>query len=66
MVGFEEDYIYLQINFTNPEQVSFQSQDYITVTFWGVEFFKSYQGIEVEFGTELYWKIYRQISIEEA
>lgn len=36
------------------------------MTFWGVEFFKSYQGYEVEFGTELNWQILRQLKSEDA
>lgn len=36
------------------------------MTFWGVEFFKSFTGVEVEFGTKLTWKILRQLGASEA
>ena len=37
VIGFDKDHIWLQINFENPENIgSFQSKDYIIVTFWGV------------------------------
>lgn len=56
--GYSEDFIWLQIKFENPQEIgAFDSKDFIEVTFWGTEFFKSYQGIEVEFGTKLYWRI---------
>ena len=44
VVGFDKDFIWLKIRFENPEDLgaSFSSQDFITVTFWGVEFFKSF------------------------
>ena len=62
VIDFNKDFILLQINFENPENLdNFTSQDFITVTFWGVEFFRSFQGYEVEFGTKLKWKILRQL-----
>lgn len=40
VIDFDEDFTKLQIKFENPEHIdSFYSEDYITVTFWGVEFF---------------------------
>lgn len=42
MTEFDIDFIYLQINFTNPDDIAFDSRDYITVTFWGIEYFKSF------------------------
>jgi len=42
------------------------SKNYITVTFWGVEFFKSVQNVEVELGTKLKWRILRQLSLRQA
>ena len=30
---------------------SFYSEDYISVTFWGTDFFKSVDDVEVEIGT---------------
>ena len=46
--------------------MAFQAQSFIKVTFWGVEFFKSQEGVEVEFGTELRWRIFRQLSSAQA
>jgi len=43
VIDFNRDFIWLQIHFENPEEIgAFLSKDYITVKFWGVEFFKSY------------------------
>ena len=67
VIDFNKDFIWLQINFENPENLNtFTSKDFITVTFWGVEFFKSFKGIEVEFGTKLRWKVLRQMRAEDA
>lgn len=67
VINFNRDFIWLQIDFENPENLDdFSSKDFLTITFWGVEFFKSFQGIEVEFGTEIKWKILRQMSAEDA
>ena len=58
IINYEKDFIWLQIDFKNPQNIgTFYSQDYLSVTFWGVEFFKSFQGVEVELGTEIVWKI---------
>jgi len=62
VIDFDKNFIHLDIKFTDPLNISFESKDYITVTFWDVELFKSYQGIEVEFGTQLNWKIQRQMT----
>ena len=52
VIEFDKDFIRLQINFENPSDIdTLDSKDYITVTFWGIEFFKSFQGVEIEFGT---------------
>lgn len=66
VLDFDQNWITLQIDIENPEAVSFQSKDFIVVTFFGVEFFKSFQGVEVEFGTQLHWRIFRQLSKEQA
>lgn len=64
VIDYQENYIWLQFSFKNPDNVgSFYSQDYLSVTFWGIEFFKSFNGIEVEFGTELVWQIQRQVDV---
>ena len=56
VVDFNNDYLWLQIRFQNPEDIgSFTSKDFISVTFWDIELFKSFQGIEVEMGTEIFW-----------
>ena len=40
VIDFSKDFIWLQINFDNPENLdAFSSEDFITVTFYGVEFF---------------------------
>lgn len=66
VIDFNEDFIWLQIDFENPENLdTFSSKDFISVTFWGVGFFKSYQGIEVEFGKNLKWQILRQLKQED-
>ena len=60
IIGYNADLILLQINFENPSEIdTLDSKDFITVTFFGVEFFKSFQGIDVEFGTKLKWRILR-------
>lgn len=67
VIDFSKDFINLQISFENPENLdAFQSKDFITVTFWGVELFKSFQGIEVEFGKKLKCRVLRQLSTETA
>ena len=54
VIGFDENFIWLQIDFENPDNVGkFSSNDYITVTFWGIDFFKSFAGVEVQFGYQL-------------
>lgn len=60
IIDYNADLILLQINFENPSEIdTLDSKDFITVTFFGVEFFKSFQGIDVEFGTKLKWRILR-------
>ena len=42
VVGYTQDFIYIQIIFKNPEDIgAYNEFDFIQVTFWGVEFFKS-------------------------
>ena len=67
LLSFTEDYIILKINFENPQNLgSFDSKDFIQVKFWGIEYFKSVTGIEVEFGKTVTYPIMRQVSTEEA
>ena len=52
--AYSSDYIWLQLEFENPWDISNDSQfDTLSVTFWGVEYFKSVQAKEVKFGTTL-------------
>lgn len=45
----------------------FFSEDFILITFYGVEFFQSLEdGIEVEFGYQLRQRIYRQLSAQDS
>ena len=62
VIDFDKNFIILDIKFADPSNISFESKEYIKVTFWDVELFKSYQGIEVEFGTQLNWQIQRQMT----
>ena len=62
LIDYERDYIWLQLTFLNPWDISDSAQfDTLSVTFWGVDYFKSYQDKEVLFGTTLYWPLFRQI-----
>ena len=64
--AFSQDYIWIQLEFVNPWDIANDSQfDTLSVTFWGVEYFKSSQNKEVKFGTTLYWPIFRQVSSSE-
>ena len=66
LLAYNEDIMVIQLYFVNPWAVSDDTvNDKLSVTFWGVEFFKSLQGKEVEYGTTLYWPIMRQISETE-
>ena len=63
LMAYNEDIMVIQLNFINPWAISDDTAyDKLSVTFWGVEFFKSFAGKEVEYGTTLYWPIMRQIS----
>ena len=67
VAGYDKDWILLQIQFENPELVgTYASKDYISVTFWGVDFFKDEQGYEVELGTELLCRVMRQLGGQES
>ena len=40
LIEFTPEFVQIKLNFVNPAAVgSFQLKDYITVTFWGVNFF---------------------------
>ena len=66
ITAYSKDYIWIQLDFINPWEISNDSQfDTLSVTFWGVDYFKSYQNREVKFGTTLYHPIFRQVSASE-
>lgn len=63
ILGYDTDYIWLQLVIDNPWDVSADGQfDTIFVTFWGTEYFKSINNKEVRYGTVISQKIFRQIS----
>lgn len=63
ILAYSQDYIWLQLIIENPWQISDDARfDTLSVTFWGVEYFKSFEQKEVKYGTTLYWPILRQIS----
>lgn len=63
ILAFSSDYIWLQLRIENPWDISDDQQsDTLSITFWGVDYFKSAQNKEVKYGTTLYWPIFRQIS----
>ena len=65
MISFDEEFLELQIHFETPEKMSQDlEQDFVTVTFYGVEFFQSADQSEVEFGTKLSMAILRQVDLE--
>ena len=67
MLGYNQDFIWLQLTFLNPWEISDETQsDILSVTFWGVEYFKSKQKKEVLFGTTLYWPLLRQVTKDES
>ena len=60
ILGYDTEYIYLQLYIKNPWEVSADGQfDTITVTFWGTEYFKSISNKEVRYGTKLTHKLFR-------
>ena len=66
ITAYSKDYIWIQLDFINPWDISDDTQaDTLSLTFWGVEYFKSYQDKEVKFGTTLYWPIVRQVTASE-
>lgn len=59
VLGFNENFFWIQIDFSDPRLVASTGAETLSVTFWGTEYFKSYQNVEVRYGTTLYWKIFR-------
>ena len=67
MLDFNRDQIWIQLYFENPPRVSENIlHDTLEVYFWGTEYFRSWQGEDVRFGTKLEWPIVRQIDPEIA
>ena len=63
ITAYSRDYIWIQLDFVNPWDISNDSRfDTLSLTFWGVEYFKSYQNKEIKFGTTIFWPILRQIT----
>lgn len=59
VTGFTTEFIWIKLDFVNPRDISDDHRfDTLSVTFWGIEYFKSYQNKEVLFGTTLYWPLY--------
>ena len=62
MIRFTEERIYIQLEFVEPWNISTNmAYDTLSVTFWGIQYFKSWQGVEVLYGTTLYYPLTRQI-----
>ena len=66
VLGFNEHFFWIKIDFDDPTLVASTGVETVSVTFWGTEYFKSYEDVEVRYGTTLYWKIFRQIDQDEA
>ena len=42
VISYSQNFIDLQINFVNPNDENiFDEKDYLAITFWGIDFFKS-------------------------
>ena len=62
----KEDLTTIQINFEEADSFAPMAKTLdLTVTFWGVDKFKSEDELSVRYGTRLHWQIYRQISPAE-
>ena len=62
MIDYTESQLYLQLYFEYPDRVSeYIEYDTLEVYFWGVEWFKSEEGVPVRYGTRLETPIIRQI-----
>ena len=61
------DHTVIKIDFGDgaPFIASLTDEVSLRVTFWGVDHFKSTAENAVRFGTELHWRVYRQIREEE-
>ena len=67
MVGFSSEWIDIQLEIYNPELIAENGEpDVLSVTFWGIEYFRNTRDEEVLYGTELRTDIFRQITNSEA
>ena len=54
LIDFNRDYLWIQTSYDNPDHLgSFKSEDFIVVSFYGVDLFKNLFDVEVRFGTKL-------------
>jgi len=66
VIDYNEDTVKLRLEFENPAEVSQDMTfDTLSVTFWGVDFFRNTKGKEVLYGTTLYWPLARQFDSQE-
>jgi len=59
----------LQFYFSDPEEISDRAAvnfDTFQLTFWGTKYFKDQEEREVPFGTQIKWRVFRQIDQEKA
>ena len=67
MLDFNREQIWIQLYFDYPPRISENIQhDTLEVYFWGTDYFRSWQGEDVRFGTKLEWPIVKQIDPEIA
>ena len=67
MLDYSKENIWIQLYFAYPPRVSEHIEfDTLEVYFWGTEYFRSWQGEDVRFGTKLTRPIVRQIDPELA
>ena len=67
MLNYSKETIWIQLYFEYPPRISENIEfDTLEVYFWGTEFFRSWEGEDVRFGTKLSRPIIRQIDPELA
>ena len=65
LLEFNEAYTKLKLQFVDADKFDNPAQNHtLSVTFLGVDAFKSKSGKGVRFGTELHWQVFRQVSKE--
>ena len=61
-----EDHTLIKMHFDDPNSLASMTDEYsLSITFWGVDFFRSHAGHGVKFGTTINWQIYRQMSEQD-